>query len=316
MRNKKTLTILLVVMVMAVVIVPTFAFADDFTGSITISSNNVPTIDAFTVTKSAVAVTSLAPTDTVQVDITVSDADTFSNITEIMLLFWHTTTSGTPTDLGTFTQGDNTDSPTVFWVSVYNGVTFEPDVSNTTWSATAPAGGDPDGTEGTFSYSFNVTIGEEALEAAGTDTDKWAIGLKVTDANSNTAFALPTGSESAMLMAWYGMMYPQAGAGPQWYSGTPGMAYADEPAQVFDSSYYLDVIANGDYTFEVSASTAWTNTVPTTITYNNLLANPDEFSLAVDTTSTYNAGTAIELPNAAAAIAMTPPGDLSLGYCD
>ena len=90
------------------------------------------------------------------------------------------------------------------------------------------------------------------------------------------------------------------------------MAYADEPAQVFDGSYFLNVIANGNYTFEVSASTVWSN-ASNSINYNTAISSADEFSLAVDSVSAYNGGTAVELPNAAATIAMPTPLDASWG---
>ena len=74
------------------------------------------------------------------------------------------------------------------------------------------------------------------------------------------------------------------------------MAYADEPAQVFDNTYTLLIRSNGNYSFLVSADETWSN-ASNDINYNTAMDTANQFSLAVDTQDSYNAtGTAQELP--------------------
>lgn len=310
MKSKKTLSILLIVMVLAVVLVPTLALADDFTGSITLTSNNSPTVDLFAVSN----ISPLDPTTACTVDLTVSDADGFDNISQIFLVFWYTTTAGDPAGLPNTPaalMSAGLDSQTVHWVEVWDGVdTFTADTTNTNWATTVstlPA----DPTVITqYAFSFNVTPGSEAQEVAtATDTDKWVIGVLVTDATANTTFALADGTTGTPLsMQWYGEMTADSGAGPYWTGATAGMAYADQAAQVFDATYTLNIISNGNYSLEVSADTTWTNIDPATINYDTAVDAADEFSLAVDTQPIYNnTGTAQELPNDPGVTGFTDP---------
>jgi len=305
MKNKKTLTILLVVMVLAVLAVPVIVMADDFDGYIIISDNDPPVIDSFTVTN----VAPLVRTSDCSISLTVSDAQTIADISEIMLVFWHSTTPGDPTDLPSFVQADN-DSAELNWIVVWDtGDAFLPDTTNTTWAATSPSNPDEGLTSATF--DFTVTVGKEALEVATpSDTDKWLIGVKVTDISNNTAFALANGTTNMQLgVQWYGEMTASAFAGPYWDLGSPGMSYADQATQVFTTSDTLVVLANGDYRLETYVDTTWTNseTVPDSILYDTTLTGDEKFSIAVDTTDTYNVGTAQELPNDPGGLNTTDP---------
>ena len=310
MKSKKTLSILLIAMVLAFVLVPTLALADSFNGSITLTSNNSPTVDVFTVSN----ISPLDPTTACDISLTVSDADGFANISQVFLVFWYTTTAGDPAGLpnapaALMSQG--LDSQTVHWVEVWDGVdTFTGDTTNTNWVTAAP-GSMPTGGETTFfNFQFSVTPGSEAQEVAtATDTDKWVIGVLVTDATANTTFALADGTTGTPLsMQWYGEMTAAPEAGPFWTGATANMAYADQPAQIFDATYTLNIVSNGNYTLEVSADTTWVNGDPTTINYDTAVDAADEFSLSVDTQPTYNAtGTAQELPNDPGVTGFTDP---------
>ena len=300
MRNKKTLTILLIVMVLAVVLAPAIALADNFTGSVTITSNYEPTISAFT---ASAGLGAMSPTNVITFSLTVNDLDEFSNISKVMVMFWHTTTAGAPTDLKTIVQSEN-DSTVENWIEVYDGATFNTDLTNTTWSAenlnTSPA--NPTGSETSFVFNFTVTIGQEAMEVDPTDhlsdTNKWVVAAKVTDAQGNTAFALPEGYETTPLSrSWFGLMTASGDARPEWTSGTPGMSYSDDTAdsQIFDNTYTLFIRSNGDYSFDVSTVETWTNDT-TSINYNTDMDTHNQFSLAIDTQDVYNfTGTAQEL---------------------
>ncbi|MBN2880318.1 MAG: hypothetical protein JXN65_11895 [Clostridia bacterium] len=305
MKNKKTLTILLVVMMLAVLAVPVIVMADDFTGSIYISDSDPPVIDSFTVTN----VAPLIRSSDCSISLTVSDPQTIADIAEIMLVFWHSTTPGDPTDLPSFVQADN-DSTQLNWIVVWGtSETFQPDSTNTTWAATSPTDPTPTATSATF--DFTVTVGKEAMEvAAPSDTDKWLIGVKVTDTSNNTAFALANGATGMQLeMEWYGEMTASEYAGPFWDLGSPGMSYADQATQVFTGSDTLFVLANGDYRIQTYADNEWINseTTPTSIFYDTAVDGDEEFSIAVDTTSTYNVGTAQVLPNDTGALNHTDP---------
>jgi len=305
MKNKKMLSVLLVIMVLIGVLVPTIVFADDIDGSITISSNTVPIIDTFTVSN---ATGSITPTGTCSVDLTVTDADTFDNIQSIELMFWHTTTAGDPTDIPTTGDYDrlNNNSQVCFWVEVFDGTTSTVDNTNTTWAASAIADV-ADTTVTNHQFLFDVTVGKEAREVeTASDTDKWIIAAKVTDASANTAFAFANSDSTPIGMQWYGEMTTAVGAGPQWTTATAGMAYADLPAQVFDNTYTLDVISNGSYSFQAYADTTWSDGT-NDILYDTAIDAAEEFSLAIDTVPTYNVGTAQEFTNDGDADGHTEP---------
>jgi len=300
MKNKKMLSVLLVVTILIGVMIPTIVLADDFTGYVNISSNTTPTIDVFTVD----GIAPMTPTGTCNVSITVTDGDGFDNIDSIMLLFWHSTTAGDPTDLPSFNQSDN-DSSLYNWIEVWDSTQFTADTTNTTWSSTTPTS--PSGGN-SHTFSFVVTVGKEAQEVStASDTDKWLVAVKVTDANSNTAFMLPNGASNMQIpTSWYGEMIADAGAGPQWTSASAGMAYADLPAQVFDNSATLSIISNGDYSLQTYSDTTWNNGT-SDILYDTAIDAAEEFSIAVDTVTTYNVGTAQELTNDGDADGHTEP---------
>ena len=133
-----------------------------------ITDNDPPQITAFTVSN----VAPLVRTSDCSISLTVSDAQTIADISEVMLVFWHSTTAGDPSDLPSFIQADN-DSTELNWIVVCNSSqTFLPDTTNTTWAATSPAAPDSGLTSATF--DFTVTVGKEAMEVAtASDTDKW-----------------------------------------------------------------------------------------------------------------------------------------------
>ncbi|MEX1377561.1 MAG: hypothetical protein AB1Z23_08795 [Eubacteriales bacterium] len=300
---------MLIAVVLVFVLVPTLALADNYTGHITLTDNNEPTVDLFTVTNIP-----LQPTTACTVNLTVSDADGFSDISQVFLVFWYTTTAGDPTVLpdtiGNI-KSSNLDSQTLHWVEVWDGIgSFSTDTTNTTWTASSPAGMPTGGEVNSFAFAnFTVTPGKEAQEVeTPTDTDKWVIGVLVVDSTGNETFQLADGTAGTYIgMDWYGEMYADPAAGPYWTGATAGMAYADLAAQVFDPSYPLDVTANGAYDLNISAETAWSNSDPNTISYDTLVDAADEFSLAVDTSPTYSAVTAQELPNDPGVTGFTDP---------
>lgn len=306
MKNKKMLTIAIIVMVLTALLVPTFALADPISGYITVSDNDDPVINTFTVTNATGALTPYNLGNLCTVTLEVTDLDGWDTIDDIDLVFWYTTTAGDPTDIPAYDNGTD-DSSQINGISVWSGGAFTADLSDTTWISPTPLSVPDGGTVNNFTFTFDVTIGKEAMKvASATDTDKWVIAAKVTDENGATDFqVLNVGSPLAM--NYYGEMDVDSYAAPYWNNGVPGLGFGDAgaSAQVFDGD--LQLICNGDYFMEVTAATTWDDGYGSDITYDTNNDTNQDFSLAIDTTGTYSALTAQTLANDADANGFTEP---------
>jgi len=276
---KKLLPIGLVVALVALSPTAVFAATEDGVEA-TFTGNSTPSL-----VTALQSITDLTPQVEATIHVTVTDADGYADIGEVILRLYYDVNNATDeTEFDTKTTGSATEVAYITWTS--GGTFVLTEAEDSSWSVgacTPPAASNLDNP-----FIFKITPGKVAKEASSGASDCWQIAATVTDDSSVTAFDADTSDTG---MNWYGEV-SGVSASAAFGIVAPGSTFTANTVGSLSANY----IANGSYDEKIKvasdAFTGGTGTVVVDVTdFNASAANEIAFKASDD--STYGNATGV-----------------------
>jgi len=257
---KKTITILLTLLMIAAISAPVFA---DTEGPVTGSFQTTvpPTINSIGVYTDAAltnVAASLSPLQVYYVKVSVTDNDTITDVKNLNLKLFYTSINSQPSQ-STFEANMSADAQLAAGLNMeYKGLVGDSGsettdytktsmIAGSTWaiSITNPTKAQVLGTS--HDYVYNVTIGKVAAETvySGSTYPKWQIAALATDGSDYTSYKVysPSSAVYGLDMNWYGQISTPTSV--NWEKIAPGMAFSDDLAR--ESLGDITFVSNGDW---------------------------------------------------------------------
>lgn len=287
MKGLKKLLPIGLVVALLLVLSPTAAFAaTEGAVETTFTGNDVPDV--------VVSLTGdLTPQSEATINVTVTDADGYADISSVVLRLYYDTDTTAATE-GEFEAMTTANAETLAYITWTSGGDFVlSEEASSTWSMGTCATPTDDDLANPF--VFKITPGKVSTEAANTGTACWQISAQVTDDQSETGY---DSDDERAAMNWYGDITVNT-ASTAFGTLVAGTAFADATVGSISMTY----IANGDYDEQVKvatdAFTGGTGTVTVDVTDFDAAAS-NEIAFKADDTATL--GTAVGVDASGATI--------------
>lgn len=269
---KKTITILLTLLMIAAISAPVFADTEGpVTGSFqTTVPPSINSIGVYTDASMTIVATSLTPLQTYYVKVSVTDNDKISDISLMKLKLFYTEGSSLPAQTGSFadvTSGTEQYTDLYTW-DIDGGDTA--DASAGTWDISLPEPTTEEKATTSHDFKYTVKIGPVAKET-GT-SDKWQIAAEAIDSSNYTSYKAYTAGSSVygLAMNWYGAITVPSTT-VAWTNVKTGMGFEDAASakEIFPSGSPIKYVSNGNWSGGVKVKTenqAWSTTGGKTVT--------------------------------------------------